>query len=297
MKKVQNLILAIFFLIPTLFFAQKFQGKAIYQSKTVLNLNRPQDTTKQDQIRQERRKAFENMLKQELEKRYILDFTQKAALYTEEAKVDVGATNPRAGRIKMMANIMSGGTVSNGILYTNIQNRTYINKQELFGKNFLIEDKLPEYEWTLENETKQIGNYTCYKATATTQMRDLQAEARQMRENMRKKGNGNKKIEPIIKEVKITVWYTPQIPISVGPEKFGGLPGLILEANIGNTQLLCTQITLNPSEKVEINPPKGGKVVSQEKFDETREKKMQEMSKNFRRGGRSGGRIPGGRGR
>ncbi|WP_196885667.1 GLPGLI family protein [Aureivirga sp. CE67] len=296
MKNIQKLILATLFLIPSILLAQQFQGRAIYQTKTTFDLGQKNDTTKQGQVRAERRKAFENMLNQELEKRFVLDFNQKAAIYEEEAKVDVGASNPNAGRIKMMANVMSGGTVSNGVLYTDIQNRTYINKQELFGKNFLIKDKLPNYEWQLENETKKVGNYTCYKATAKTMMRDFQAEAKKMRDNFRKKQKA--KIEPIIKEVQITVWYTPQIPISVGPEKFGGLPGLILEANIGNTQLVCTQITLNPKEKVEINPPKGGKEITQEKFDETRQKKMEEMSKNFRRGGGRGrGGFGGGRGR
>ena len=38
------------------------------------------------------------------------------------------------------------------------------NKTELMGKVFLIKDNLVTYDWKLTGETKNIGNYTCYKA-------------------------------------------------------------------------------------------------------------------------------------
>ena len=64
----------------------------------------------------------------------------------------------------------------------------------------------------------------------------------------------------------VTAWYTPQIPVSQGPGEYWGLPGLILEVNAGTTTVLCTEITLNPNEKVTIKKPSKGKKVTRDEF-------------------------------
>ena len=68
---------------------------------------------------------------------------------------------------------------------------------------FLYEEELPQQAWTITNDTKQIYGYDCQKATTKYLGRDYE------------------------------VWYTLEIPISNGPWKLGGLPGMILEANDG----------------------------------------------------------------
>ena len=88
------------------------------------------------------------------------------------------------------------------------------------------------------------------------------------------------------KEITITAWYTPEIPVSQGPEGYWGLPGLILEVNDGKITILCSKIVLNPKEKAEIQAPSNGKEVSQKEYDEIVTKKMEEMSEmNNGRGG------------
>ena len=52
-------------------------------------------------------------------------------------------------------------------MYKNIKENRYSNKAEIFGKQFLIKDSLESRNWELTNETKNIGKYTCYKATFT----------------------------------------------------------------------------------------------------------------------------------
>ena len=79
-----------------------------------------------------------------------------------------------------------------------------------------------------------------------------------------------------------TAWYTPQIPVSNGPEEFWGLPGLILEIQDGKLTIACTEIVMNPTEKVEIKKPKKGKKVTQAKFDEIMDKHSKEMMERFR---------------
>ncbi|HLT53106.1 MAG TPA: GLPGLI family protein [Flavobacteriaceae bacterium] len=71
--------------------------------------------------------------------------------------------------------------------------------KDIRKKIFLVTDEI-YYSWQITNETKQIQNFTCYKATTTF------------------RGNN------------FEVWFTPDIPINAGPWKWYGLPGLIVEA-------------------------------------------------------------------
>ena len=94
------------------------------------------------------------------------------------------------------------------------------------------------------------------------------------------------------KEVVVTAWYTPEVPVNQGPEGYWGLPGLILEVNDGKTVILCSKIVLNPKEKAVIKPSTKGKVVTQKEFDEIVVKKMEEFREmNRGRGGNGGMQI------
>ena len=75
-------------------------------------------------------------------------------------------------------------------------------------------------------------------------------------------------------------WYTLQIPLRHGPAEYWGLPGLILEVSAGNTTMLCSQIELNPKEKVEIEAPDKGKIITKIEYQSTLKGKMLEMRNN-----------------
>ena len=87
--------------------------------------------------------------------------------------------------------------------------------------------------------------------------------------------------EPEMTERIITAWYTPQIPVSNGPAKYQGLPGLILEIHDGKLTIICSQIVINPEEKVEIVEPSKGKKVSQEEYDGIMDEKTKEMMERY----------------
>jgi GLPGLI family protein len=74
------------------------------------------------------------------------------------------------------------------------------------------------------------------------------------------------------------------IPVSQGPGDYWGLPGLILEVSVGNTTLLCSKIVMNPKEKIKIEAPDKGKVVTKKEYKEIITGKMQEMRNNRGRG-------------
>ena len=87
----------------------------------------------------------------------------------------------------------------------------------------------------------------------------------------------------------ITAWYTPQIPVSTGPDTYYGLPGLILELNAGRTIMLCTEVAISSKEALEIEEPNKGKEVSRDEYNEIIRVKTAELKERFQsRGNRRG---------
>lgn len=277
--------------------AQDFQGKAVYMSKTKMEFN-----LEGRNIPAAQREMIEKRMKQFSERTYELDFDRTGSIYQEQAKLET----PGAGGGGGFRVAFAGG--GGGIYYKNIQEKGFKNQTELFGKIFLISDSLNQWDWKLGSETKKIGNYTCYKATAirkrdTTMMERFRRMARRGRrgqggnaaqkDSVQKDSTDNNsllsRIEKEPTEDTITAWFTPEIPVSQGPGPYWGLPGLILEVSDGRTALLCTKITLNPEDKKAIAAPKKGKVVTQEEYNEIMADKMEEMSERFRGGNRRGG--------
>jgi GLPGLI family protein len=292
MNKINLCIVA---LIATLGLkAQSFQGVAVYESKTSTS-----DMTAGFQgnreITPEMRKRWEERMKNMFEKTFVLNFDQNASIYVEQEKLE----QPGQEGGFRMGSMMGGG----GTHYKNIKEKIFTVDREFFGKEFLVKDSLPKLEWKLEGESKQIGNYMCYKATAIRPV-----ESSDFRNFRRKKEDvdAEKKQDSIKKstqttnfmdqwempsEIKITAWYAPEIPISQGPENYHGLPGLILEISDGKTTILCSKVVLNTKEKKDIKAPKKGKLVSQAEYDKIVKEKMEEMREMGRsgRGFRMGG--------
>ncbi|WP_264526183.1 GLPGLI family protein [Flavobacterium sp. N502536] len=286
-------------LVVTQLQAQKeFQGMAVYESKT--QAPKMGEMRGNRDITPEMQKNIEERMKKMLEKTFILNFDKSASIYKEEEKLD--APGQQAGGMRVMVNSFMGG---GGTFYKDVKSKTYTVDKEFMGKEFLVIDSLPKLNWKMEAETKQIGGYTCYKATAIkepskTDFRNLRPKEKEDKKPEAKKDDvgktsGETKTNfadnfEMPKEIIITAWYSPEIPVNQGPENYWGLPGLILEVNDGRTTILCSKIVLNAKDKAEIKPSKKGKVISQKDYDETVIKKMEEFREMNR--GREGG--PGG---
>lgn len=279
--------------------AQKdFQGMAVYESKTQAPKLDGMRSGNRD-ITPEMQKNIEERMKKMLEKTFILNFDKSASVYKEEEKLD--APGQQGGGMRVMMNSFMGG---GGTFYKDVKTKSYTVDKEFMGKEFLVVDSLPKLNWKLEQETKQIGGYNCYKATAVkeaskTDFRNFRPKNNdtkpEEKKDETKKTSGETKTNfednfEMPKEVIVTAWYTPEIPVNQGPENYWGLPGLILEINDGRTTILCSKIVLNAKEKAEIKPSKKGKVVSQREYDETVIKKMEEFREMNR--GRAGGPPP-----
>ncbi len=265
--------------------AQEFQGMAVYESKTSTADMKARFAGNRD-FTPEMQKMMEERMKKMMEKTFILNFDKTASIYKEEEKLD--APGQQGGGARMMSSMMGGG----GTFYKNVKQKAYAVDREFMGKEFLIKDSLPKLEWKLEGETKQIGGYTCYKATAVKPV--SKSDFRNFRPKEEKKDDKKAEKEKstnfmddleMPKEVVITAWYAPEIAVSQGPENYWGLPGLILEVSDGKTVILCSKIVLNPKEKAAIKEPTKGKVITQNEYDETVTKKMQEMREQFKSNG------------
>ncbi|MBQ4818500.1 GLPGLI family protein [Aquimarina sp. MMG016] len=285
MKTVFTFILI---LETCLTFGQDFQGKAYYFSKTSLDMNFGGRQMPEDQKR-----AITERMKSVFEKTFVLTFDESASVYKEEAQLE---TNDYSGRW----NVIMSGLISNNY-FKNIKSGEFVDQREFYGKNFLIKDTLTKYTWTMVNETKKIGNYTCFKAITTKSLseemdfRSIRRKARKLRRQRENEGEEKtsdlEDENEIPNEIDVVAWYTPEIPINQGPGEFWGLPGLILEIQQGSTTLLCNKIVLNTKEKEEIKKPSKGKEVSQTEFDKIAKKKIEEMANQFssqRRGGFGG---------
>lgn len=105
------------------------------------------------------------------------------------------------------------GSKATGVLYTNYGDvfinypaghTTVIYNMDAAG-SYLYEEKTPKEMWTIGKERKTVLGYACESATCNFRGRDYK------------------------------VWFSSEIPLSYGPWKLGGLPGLILEAETADS--------------------------------------------------------------
>ncbi len=285
--KILSLFTALLF--STILCAQNISGKAYYESKTTVDM----DALGGDRnMTEDMKKMIAERMKSMLEKTYILTFNNNESIYKEEEKLEAGAGSGGFG--------MMMGSFSPGPQYKNLSENKLVEEREFFGKQFLVTDTVAKLNWEIEKESKQIGQYIAFKATA---LKTIDANDYSMARPKRKaadadaegKGDAKKKqlndpmdnIE-IPKEVLVTAWFTPQIPVGNGPADYAGLPGLILELNVHRTTILCSKITMNPKDADAIEAPKKGDKVSREEFNKIVKDKVEEMRENFQ--GRGNGR-------
>lgn len=107
----------------------------------------------------------------------------------------------------------------------------FYENNKFIGKYAIELEK--EAKWTLTKETKKIGNYLCYKAISP-----FYNYSRWHEDNP---------------QLNVIAWFTPQIPVSFGPNGYHGLPGLILELQTHITTIYVKKIDLNIENQPELN--------------------------------------------
>lgn len=101
-------------------------------------------------------------------------------------------------------------------VYKNFLSKKLLLSDYIMAKKVLITDTLNNLKWKISTEHRKVLNYTCTKATVNFRGRNY------------------------------TAWFTEQIPLPLGPWKFGDLPGLIIKVtdNEGKFDYELTGINL-----------------------------------------------------
>lgn len=269
--------------------AQNISGQAFYESKTTVDMDALGGGR---EMSEEMKKTVAQMMKSALEKTYVLTFNKDESIYKEQEKLDAAPMNPG---FKMML-----GSFTPGAQYKNLKTGQIVEENEFFGKQFLVTDSIKTLDWQITKESKPIGQYIAFKATAIKKVDPndysmARPKKKDEKENAEVKNDSTQAQDPmdmieIPEEIEVTAWFTPQIPVSNGPGEFAGLPGLILELNVYRTTLLCSKIVMNPKDAEKIEPPTKGKEVTRAEYVKIVKEKTDEMRENFRNSGGNGRR-------
>ena len=150
--------------------------------------------------------------------------------YSNEVDSLMALPNGDEIAMKMISDAMKSDDFMKG-LYPHKRMKTYVYKNYPQGnitvtdglsmQDYIYEDELNTQQWEIRDSTKTILNYSCQMAVCNFRGREW------------------------------TAWFTTDIPVSDGPWKLSGLPGLIMEAYDKGNQYVFTIVGL---QKVEDEP-------------------------------------------
>lgn len=206
-------------------------------------------------------KELMQKIQKSFEKTFELRFNMAEAVYQELQTVTMKNSSDNVSVNKLYSNL------SRNVIIEEVEN-------EWDSKNYLVKDSISSYNWILENSTKNVGDYLCYKASAIVKVskKDLADYEVQISKNNSKSVNLLASLAPMDKI--IIAWYTTDIPVSHGPATYQGLPGLILEVNDDGAVWSCSKLILNSLKNPIVKIPTRGKKILKKDFDSLVEKQL-----------------------
>jgi GLPGLI family protein len=121
-------------------------------------------------------------------------------------------------------------TKSDYKVYRNFEKEKRTDIIGMLGKTYIVEDSLKAPSWKVMNKIKEVAGRMCMMAVT----------------------------EDTIKGQKITAWFANDLAVSAGPELYSGLPGMILELEINDGEIVvsATEIKMQPVAEEDISLPK-----------------------------------------
>jgi GLPGLI family protein len=174
----------------------------------------------------------------------LLTNGKKSIYYSENYKAAVDGFGKKLEDAMKTGNIVDPSSLPKSKVKHNVykdESKTYISNY--LGRNYYTYESPDKLDWQIDNKTTStIGGYKCNKAVVNV---------------------GGKKF---------IAWFTYDIPISDGPYKFRGLPGLILKINEANNYIGFELISIN-KKSLPIEQKKG-LIISKDQFITKRKEYM-----------------------
>ena len=131
------------------------------------------------------------------------------------------------------------------IIYRDLNKSEIYDVMTLLNKQYIIQDSLQCQNWKIKNGMKEIAGHICMNAS--------------FYDTIRKK--------------EVIAWFALDLPIPIGPDKYCGLPGMILEINEANGAVVYTATNILLSdEKIEIDKPAYKKKIKTINYEEYNKK-------------------------
>jgi GLPGLI family protein len=146
---------------------------------------------------------------------YLFINNRESRYYTIQKSVYV-PTNERD--ISMMPD------TANQVYTSQEEGRLIAEEMNLKGKRYFVADSLYPMSWELSGEQKMIDSLRCTKATCTFRGRLY------------------------------TAWFTTDIPLPFGPWKMGGLPGLVVDLQDNDANLVIRLSGINRTAESFVLP-------------------------------------------
>lgn len=143
-------------------------------------------------------------------------------------------------------------------VYLSRSNQTILSQNSIFKDlstvPCVVLEETGTINWKLHEEFKEIGEFKTQKATTSFRGRDYNA------------------------------WFTTEVPIEIGPWKFHGLPGLILEVRDSElgVQFLFTSLKIPYDVSDKIVKPNNGDVILIDEFAKYQDNFSKELITLFR---------------
>lgn len=143
---------------------------------------------------------------------------------------------------KMLFSMARTAPSFNKEVYADYNESSIVFIRNLATKDYTVKRDFYDFNWQIEEETKQI----------------LGLEAR--------KAKGNYIQPSTHEEMDVEAWFIPTISLQSGPDIFMGLPGLIAEVHL--KQAVVTAIKIESNSNLEIKKIKDSKAMSQQELEE-----------------------------
>lgn len=221
----------IFFVISYTF-AQN-SGRVIYKSFF-------SESEASEELKASNRMLYQDKLDEEMmakQLRFSLDFNADASLFYLSESMISDAENISTKKY------VTGLFYGYDKIYTNKKTNELIEQLYYPFGTILKRRKADFIKWELKSESKLINNYLCYKATYTYIQKWKGREF----------------------PWKVVAWYCPSIPFNIGPIRYTGLPGMILELTEKNIGYIVEKIEFF-NEPINIKIPNEGESLNDEEI-------------------------------